>query len=407
MTAVSLTMLLGITALAVEGGLLFDVRQRMQSAADAASMAGAREIKRDSTIALTNLSQFAYHATKFHGFEDGVDNVTVTVNHPPTSGPYASNGNYVEVIITKPIPMSFMGLFNRSSMAVGARAVAGAAAGSGNFVVFGENSSGVPNISKALELSGGSTLTIDGSLTVNSTSASGLKVGGTLKAGQGMNVVGGYDPNPCTGCYTLQSGSWVQTDPTTGVAPVPDPLASQPIPSCSGTCGSGTINYNSGSYEVYQGNYTNITFSGTASAHFNPGVYVVSGNVDFKNAVTITGTDVTFYITTGKLNMANNGTTVTLSAPTTGTNAGMLFFSARTNATDWVVSGGAKVYLNGIIYQRKAGSKFTFSGGSDAGNGTQYTIFVVNQFILGGGGVFTGINFPALLPVIGTPTLGE
>jgi len=407
LTAVSLTVLMGVTALAVEGGLLFDTRQRMQSAADAGALASALEVKRDSAIPIGNLRPFADNATKFHGFENGVNGVTVTVNHPPTSGRFNGQVNYVEVIISNPVAMSLMRLFNRSSMTVQTRAVAGAAAGGGNFVIFGENNSGVPNLSKALELSGGSSLTLDGSLVVNSTDAAGLKVGGTLKTGQGANTVGGYDPSPCSTCYKWSSGAWVVTQPTTGVSPVTDPLASQPIPSCSGTCATGSISINSGSLEIYQGNYTDITISGTATAHFNPGVYVITGNLDMKNSVTVTGTGVTFYLTSGKLNMANSGTNITLSAPTTGTNAGMLFFSARTNATDWVVSGGANVYLNGIIYQRKAGSKFTFSGGSDAGNGTQYTIFIVNQFVLGGGGVFTGINFPSALPIVGTPTLGE
>jgi hypothetical protein len=65
-----------------------------------------------------------------------------------------------------------------------------------------------------------------------------------------------------------------------------------------------------------------------------------------------------------------------------------LWFQQRSNTKDATISGGATVNLNGVIYMANTSSKLTFSGGSSSGTNTLYTILVVQQLILGGGGNF-------------------
>jgi hypothetical protein len=82
-----------------------------------------------------------------------------------------------------------------------------------------------------------------------------------------------------------------------------------------------------------------------------PGIYVVSGG-DFKiNAnANITGTDVTIYIKAGTNVSINGNATVHLSAPTSGTYSGMLFFGDRSGTENIAFNGMAASTLTGAIY---------------------------------------------------------
>src|SRR5262245_11113435 len=106
MTALTLTGMLGVTALALDAAYMYDQRNRMGAAADAAALAAAQEYKRASTAA--NLQAYANHAVALHATAmqmglsvvSGSSNVTtcsppadtsqisVCVNSPPQSGPF-------------------------------------------------------------------------------------------------------------------------------------------------------------------------------------------------------------------------------------------------------------------------------------------------------------------------------
>src|SRR5512141_1337412 len=125
LTAVLLTVLMGVTALAVDFGNASDYRHRMQSAADAAAIAGGLEIKRKPSISDTDLQTFVYHDAANNGFTNGSNGIVVTIHRGPSSGPYAGNNHYIEVLISRPLPTFFLGLFGRPTINVGTRAVAG------------------------------------------------------------------------------------------------------------------------------------------------------------------------------------------------------------------------------------------------------------------------------------------
>ena len=121
-TAVSLILLLGVTALAVDAGRLYRERRNTQAAADAAADAAG--------IAL-----YATHA-KFRGRDgdgtarasalelasgNGYAASTVTVNIPPASGSFAGQLGYVEVIIDAPITRTFSSIFGKGDLIVTTR----------------------------------------------------------------------------------------------------------------------------------------------------------------------------------------------------------------------------------------------------------------------------------------------
>src|SRR5579864_5468707 len=94
--AAAMALILGLCGLAVDVGLLYTARRTMQTAADAAAIAGATAL-RDAQTA----SSAARAAATLNGFTDGSNNVSVAVNNPPSSGTYSGNASYVEVVVTQ------------------------------------------------------------------------------------------------------------------------------------------------------------------------------------------------------------------------------------------------------------------------------------------------------------------
>ena len=176
--------------------------------------------------------------------------------------------------------------------------------------------------------------------------------------------------------------------PTTGPQ-IADPLADLPTPTPTGTAYATDPNVGSDT-TLYPGIYNAGLTVTAGTATFTPGEYYINGGtLAFKNNATVLGDGVFFYAyNNANLVIANNTTTVTMSAPTSGTYRGIWYFQDRADTKDAVVSGGAVTNISGTIYISNPSSKLTYSGGSSSGSLAQYTIFVVWQFIIGGGGTF-------------------
>ncbi|HEY6202186.1 MAG TPA: Tad domain-containing protein [Candidatus Limnocylindria bacterium] len=106
--ALMMIVMLMIVGLAVDGGQLYSAKRTQQEASDAAAFAGAVVIYQSPVSCwqappCAAARQAAFDDATRNGFTDGVNNTTVTVNHPPSSGPYAGLGKYVEVIIVRQV----------------------------------------------------------------------------------------------------------------------------------------------------------------------------------------------------------------------------------------------------------------------------------------------------------------
>ena len=120
MVALAMVGILGFTSLAIDVGMLFHTKRTLQTAADAAAVAGASEYPYTNATGVQNA---AYAASSANGMTNGSNGVTVTVNNPPKGGSHTGAGN-VEVIVTQNAGTFLMGLFGKSSVPVAARAVA-------------------------------------------------------------------------------------------------------------------------------------------------------------------------------------------------------------------------------------------------------------------------------------------
>jgi Flp pilus assembly protein TadG len=348
LAALCMALLLGFLALAVDVGLLFHARRVMQTAADSGAIAGAEEITYGDVTAAAQAD------AALNGVSNGVQGATVIVNQPPANGPYAGNAAYVEVIASQPQQTYFMNVFGRNSVGVTGRAVATLTPTQNCIYTLGASGTDI-------SISGGSVVQTPGcGIIDNSSSSTALQVAGqsTLTA-TSIGIVGGY---------SVSSGSAVNPNPTTGVAPINDPLASLMPPSFSASScltnpnfgGGGTYTVGAGGTTCYNG----LTVAGGTTVYFNPGVYVINGAFSVSGGAALSGSGVTFYLTPGASVSITGGGVLDLIAPTSGTYNGILFYEDRSDTQSGSIAGGAYSTLEGILYFPDA--SLALNGGSSS-----------------------------------------
>jgi hypothetical protein len=370
----SIFVLCGFLGLSLDASLLYFHKRRMQTAADAGAYAGALEKLRGSS---TGVTSSAKNDTSLNGFTDGTNGVVVAVNSPPTSGAKAGDANFVEVIISQPQSTWFMRALNVTTASVAARAVAGIG-NTGNGCVYALNRDS-SNSNNGFSANGTTDSTFSCGVFSNSNFRS---VGGACVVTPTVSYVGTYDNHNA-------EGSCGPEGITQGV-PIVDPLKSRySIPGYSG-CDQNNFKITSGTtVHISPGVYCGgISIGGTvANVIFDPGTYVlVGGGMDVNGSVSVTGADVTFFNTypgtqTNKYSGVgiNGSGTVTLTAPTSGQYAGLLFYQdprvAWSASNGSVIAGGANSVYNGIIYFPS--TDLTYSGNSSSvADSSGYTVLI-------------------------------
>jgi hypothetical protein len=360
MTALVLTVMLSIGALAIDASFMYDQRNRMSGAADAASVAAAREVKRSATA---NLQAFANYEVVMHGFNPADGLTSVVVNHPPASGSFTGDPSYVEVILSRPVATFFARLFGRNTMTVGARATAGGVI--------------TPNCIQALSASDPAAIDVRASViaancTIASRAGIDVKSGGTLDV-RTTGAVRAHTTITTSGSGTIL-GAQV---PSAGLSSMTDPFASLPTPTlapCIAPAITAGVTLNPGTY------CNGLAIGGTPNVTLNPGLYIMDGGgFSMSAGGSVTGSGVTIYSTfdgthtAGSVSVSN--ATVTLSAPLSGAYAGILFWQPSNNTSAATLSAGASASVSGAFYF--PGAKLTFSAGSTTNCGsTQYTYLI-------------------------------
>jgi hypothetical protein len=350
LVALSMSILMGFVALAVDVGTLFRAKRQVQTAADAAAIAGALDYKYNGSVA----SADAVAGTASSA--NGVAAADLKINIPPKSGPNTLCGDCVEVIATQPNPTFFMQLFKFNNIPIVARAVAGHGSTENCMYLLGTSGADFNN-------SGAGTIDlthcglIDDSSSSNALSNSGALTMNALSIGVvgGVSNVGAFSSTPT---------------PTTGITPSGDPL-NRTAPSTAG-CGAALSYSTAVTATVNHGCYNGLSITGAATLTFNPGLYVINGPINISGAATLTGTGVTFYF--------NN--TITLSgaaslqfaAPTSGTWNGIVFYEDASDSNTLVLKGASSSNLQGIIYLPDATLDLT-----GASSMQLYAAFVVKQ----------------------------
>jgi len=355
--------LMAFAGLAVDVGQFWSVRRHMQTAADAAAIAGATAVRLGST---PTAAADAVSAT--NGFTDGSNSVTVTVNNPPSAGVYAGNASYVEVIVSQPQPTYFMRVLGYTTIPVTTRSVASSINGPACLYALDPTASG------AVTVSGSSSMTLTCGAIVDSNSSSALTSnGGATLTASNIGVDGGY------------SGSGFTPTPVTGIAPAPDPLSYLQPPTV-GPCtvtGIDHVGTKKGEPPLDPGVYCGgIQVSGNNPVVFNPGNYILLGGLKVTGSkANVSGTGVTFYNTSsssypyGEIALSGSNT-ANFTAPTTGPLAGILFFQDRgvaRGSKGSTITGASGSTFDGAIYFST--TNVDYGGNSTSGG---YTIIVAD-----------------------------
>ena len=360
LVAVSFLVIIGVAALAVDLGSAYSLEARLQNAADAAALAGARELP-DATQANAKAQEYATKnmGTRFGQVVDTDDVAvgtwddtsraftvsTVDVNAIQVTAKMAQeNGN--------PAPTFFGRIFGMDSMDISASAIA--TGGTRRCVyVLG------PKAKSTLRVAGNAQVDLDCGVAVRSYNAEAFTVvgSGCLDA-TSIEVVGGSLSDNCG-----QPAS-------TGVRKFRDPLRYLPPPTW-GPCDYTTAMTVTGTETLSPGTYcAGVAIEDGANVTLDAGEFVFSdAPLTINGGATVNGDGVTLYFTEGGLGngvlTVNGGANVTLTAPSNGPRAAVLFYSDR-NAEKTVIhkfTGGATMDLTGIVYA--SNQELRFSGGAD------------------------------------------
>ena len=444
-TALCMVVLLGFVGFAIDVGHLRLVKSQMQSAADAAALAGGLEIRVCSTTPGCSAMQAAVKtAMTENGFSGSTflsnctgspgSGVTVMLNDPPCSNksdPNSGNTKYVEAVVTENVTTSFSRIFGFNNIKVSARAEAMRGIGPCIYALD-------PHASGAITITAGLGMQSNCGVVDESDSSSALYctvgIGSAPRIAITGQVGGLLGPVLCNSTPL----------PVTQV-PVPavaDPLAYLPAPphatdACPTTSATGTsftgsktaINITAASILLTGNTYTfnpgvycggiNITAAVLLNITFKPGVYILRDgtglagvtqggfNLTLSTLSNITGNGVLFYNEGSTTNpSASVGgfsvsapsavglSNVNLSAATTGEYGGVLFFQAHgiSTAGAFLANVLHSSKLEGAIYEPDAKVAYAISAIS-----SNYNILVAKDLNFTGQilSVF-GSNYSAL-----------
>ena len=340
--ALALPALFGMLGLASDYAMMTKVRGDLQQAADAAALAGAREIP----LANSNAGQVASAVRSFAAYK--LRNDATATDEKLAAGNLSLDvqviGDFsaVKVTISEAWTPFFMHFIDAGVTPVEVTATA-RFVGRNNICVLGLDPGNT-----AVLLDGGSRLTGNKcGVFSNSTGKAGLFVdsGAIVKAqiicsagGASISGSASVTPAPITDCPTVQ-----------------DPLASRAAPSYGG-CDHTNLVLDSVTKTIGPGVYCGgLAIQGNAKITLNPGLYVIKdGGLRVIAQASITGEGVGFFIT-GKSAAATQFTMqthISLIAPKNGPMAGLLFFEDRSLVTQLmhrITSDDARVLL-GTIY---------------------------------------------------------
>ncbi len=347
----ALATLMGFVALSIDIGLVFVARRDMQNAADAAALAGARELP-EAAAATAAALEWA----QGNGYADGVDGVTVQVVTP-----YNGDPGRVHVSISSDIDFVFGRAVGLESAAVGASAAAENTTSSGGayaIIVLDETDC------FAFDNTGSGNISIEGGgIMVNSSCSTALRHGGSGNIDTDVNHY--YQE----GGYTIVGSGNITPNPWPAVHRAEDPLAAlvPPLPGAPAEGSAGTADdpqltliNDSNDRTLYPGTYYGGLKIIGGNVTLMDGNYIMAGGgLEIDASGNVTGTDVMFYNTndpykpTGagaydRFKLTSSGS-VDLSAPTSGPYAYMLFWQDPNNTQTFLKSSSGNL-SPGVIY---------------------------------------------------------
>ncbi|MBI3112979.1 MAG: hypothetical protein HYZ04_00515, partial [Rhodospirillales bacterium] len=340
---------------------------------DAAALAGAYELAEDRA---TNIGTVAQREAENNGWTDCAGGC-ITIRSSPFNGTfpaapsaYSADAETVQVALTRQVSLLFAGYFlgSGNSVTINTKAVGKAVAGATTACVLALGSG---NPSGALTVSGASnSVTMSGcTMATNSTNDNAVKnLTGTMSA-DCVYSAGGIQGTPgptTTACASPgKSNQPAVTDP---YATITEPTVSDCGSNSYSLTGAGNSDtISAGTYCSISVNANNGTLTLNAGTYFiDQGDFTVTSNNSTVNAtagVTIVFGDSSGGGNCGRLNIAGAGT-VNITAPTTGTLAGIAFYRGPScdAGSGMTLTGSSGSTIIGALYAPT--SSLSMSGGT-------------------------------------------
>jgi len=401
--ALMITVLVGVSAIAIDGGVIQDNVQKLQAAADASALAGAEELFRkwqtdagwdgsgsakNAAVALAAYNGYSNDGidsiitpnawtTGNNGQGQGTGNVT-SVEHgvfiPPVTGDHVGKAGYVEVVIQYNQKRNFSRIYGTQKIAARARAVAegGWKAGTMGILLLDPTSPG------ALTVVGNGTMSVVGApLIVDSNAPDGGVTTGSGTVSVSSNTSMDFSGSP----GVSGSGSWIGPV-RTNQTPVPDPLLYLPEPSAVGAADQKKVNAAGNQVvTVTPGAYNGgIKVSGQASLIMQPGIYyMVGGGFSFTGQGSLTATGVMIVnLPSSNSDIINiNGTgAINMSPMDTGIYRGILLWQQRSSTNTIKVTGNGTSQISGTFYAAHGALEVGGNGAQDV-IGSQYISYTM------------------------------
>ena len=419
MLTLSVPLLFGLLGLVVEMGWAYWRQEACRTAAQAAAVAAGRQaqiagafttavgIYAQSTTAScpatpTGASTNNLMAGCLYAQANGYSNAgkqkvmyTAGTSGNPVSG---SSPNYwVRYTVTETVPTLFSAILGMRNLTISGRATVGVFLGVQGACIYALD----PTADATISVGGNATVNAGCGVYDNSSASDALTCSNNTTLNAGTSTISVVGLAVCNGNVTPA--------PSQNQSQTADPFASVPPPAIPGRCDKGSSGLSAadngkitmgadGMYVICNGG--GLTMKSNSTLNLPAGIYILEGGgLDLENG-TINGTGITFYMTGPSASgvKINGNMNVNLTAPTSGTYWGLLFFQDRTlsPAPSSTLNGGANMNLNGTVYL--PGSAVTYNGGS----ATSVTALVADTISFVGTSVFatdtngavTGIGRP-------------
>jgi len=360
--------LIGITALAVDGGSTYADRRQAQNAADSAVLAASL-----ARIRGGNYQAAAWSRAQQYGYDNDGAKSAVQIFSPPVSGPYAGNTEYLQVIITSHHETYFGSVIGVDEITNTVEAVARAKPAEwkqimNGYAVISLAPTSDCNRFVSFWAHGESTLELyGGGVFINSKhptcafiqqGSAGLVFGDP----EPFNIVGGASiqklqfikrlvgrPVPATGGAGRVEDQSRQPAlaflPSTGASPVgyPPPFVMPKV-----GCGSRVAHLDPEDDTIMNPGNWDEDFPPPSVKILKSGIYCISGNLRVSRGTELEGHGVVLVVEKGSAHFSG-GANIKLEAPGTGPLQGLLLYMPMDNHNVLVLNGSSNSVFRGTI----------------------------------------------------------
>jgi len=367
--------LMGMTALAIDGGNAFVDRRRAETAASAAALTASI-----TRIEGENWRSAALATARTNGYDNNGISNTVELNTPPLNGPFVGNSEYIEVIITSYLNTYFGPVIGVPQIKNVVQAVS-----QSKPAEYGQMFDGYAMVSLAPHskcdqkisfwIHGEATISLEGGgLFINSDNPECA----LIQSGSGSVRIQDDSPLSIVGGAQIQKPKLITPYPIqTGAIPMPYPPAIQ-MPKVG--CGSQMATVDLLTGIMTPGNWDDGDFPPEGINSLENGVYCINGDFIVDGGGRLFGDNVVLLIEHGRVGISGSAE-VQLSAPKSGPLKGLLMYVPIKNKSIVALNGNLESSYQGTIFAPGAAIRLN-GGDSSFGYHSQiigYTIEVDGQ----------------------------